>query len=467
MNVRMILGAAAGVVALGVLVLIISGDARRAVELKAVETIGDAAIARMAESGDGGDRAASFTKIPIEVRKLADNVYQARGIANTQLIATSEGNVLFDTGLSLQVPKQKRLLEEAAPDVPLTHIIVSHSHADHMGGVKFWVEDGTEVIAHQEYSEEQRYLTELQPYLHFRNRTLFPFLPEEPPSIGLIAYGGVEPTRVVRNGEPYVFELGGTRFEVLAAPGAEGADNIVLWLPDQKIFFSGDFFGPLYPQFPNIFTMRGEKIRKPIEYIRSLNEVIALEPEMIVPSHKDPIVGKEKIMEGLVRMRDAVQYVHDQTVAGMNAGKSVYELMEEIQLPPHLALNQAHGRVSWGVKSIWEYYATWFHFDRTTELYPVSPWDVYPEVVELAGIDALVARANAHIEAGRPVHALHLLEIALGPDGANRTALEARRAALEILLEQAESGLKNAYEIDWLKFRLRDTDEKLGAGGDA
>jgi alkyl sulfatase BDS1-like metallo-beta-lactamase superfamily hydrolase len=467
MNVRLILGAVAGVVALGVLVLIFSGDARRAAELKAVEAIGEVAIARMAESSDGGDRAASFTEIPIEVRKLADNVYQARGIANTQLIATSEGNVLFDTGLSLQVPKQKRLLEAAAPDVPLTHIIVSHSHADHMGGVKFWVEDGTEVIAHQEYSEEQRYLTELQPYLHFRNRTLFPFLPEELPSIGLIAYGGVEPTRVVRNGEPYVFELGGTRFEVLAAPGAEGADNIVLWLPDQKIFFSGDFFGPLYPQFPNIFTMRGEKIRKPIEYIRSLNEVIALAPEMIVPSHKDPIVGKEKIMEGLVRMRDAVQYVHDQTVAGMNAGKTVYELMEEIQLPPHLALNQAHGRVSRGVKSIWEYYATWFHFDRTTELYPVSPWDVYPEVVELAGIDALVARANAHIEAGRPVHALHLLEIALGPDGSHAAALQARRAALEILLEEAEVGLKNAYEIDWLKFRLRDTDEKLGAGGDA
>ena len=148
-------------------------------------------------------------------------------------------------------------------------------------------------MAHWEFPEEQRYLKDLEPYLHYRNRTLFPFLPEEPPQIGLIAYGGIEPTRLVKNGEPYRFEQGGIRFEVLPTPGAEGADNLVLWLPDEKILFSGDFFGPLFPQFPNVFTMRGEKVRKPVEYIASLERIIALEPETIVPSHKDPIHGRE------------------------------------------------------------------------------------------------------------------------------------------------------------------------------
>jgi alkyl sulfatase BDS1-like metallo-beta-lactamase superfamily hydrolase len=464
MKLRWILFGGLAIIVLGALVLVFSRDARRAAELRTVEAIGEAAVARMS-GGEGGDRAASFIDIPVEVRKLANGVYQARGVANTQLIATSEGNVLFDTGLALQVPKQKRLLLEAVPEAPLTHIIVSHSHADHSGGVKFWIEDESEVIAHEEFEEEQRYLKELEPYFYFRNRTLFPFMPEERPEIGLVAYGGVVPTRTVRNGEPHAFELGGRRFEVRATPGAEGADNIVLWLPEQKILLSGDFFGPLFPQFPNIFTMRGEKIRKPIEYVRSLDEIIALEPEMIVPSHKDPIVGKEQIMDGLVRMRDAVQYVHDRTVAGMNAGKTVYELMEEIRLPPHLALNQAHGRVSWGVKSIWEYYATWFHFDRTTELYPVAPWETFPEVAELAGVDALVERAEAHTAAGRPVHALQLLEIALMPDGRHPGALRARKAALAILLEEAENGLGNSYEIDWLEYRLRDTDAKLAETG--
>lgn len=456
---KWILVGIAGAVAVAALAWSVPG-VRRAVELRAVEAVGEIATARLEASGDS-ERSADFINIPVEVRQIRDNIFQARGVGNTHLIATSEGHVVFDTGLGIQAPKQMRLLKEAAPEGPITHIVVSHSHADHAGGVAFWLEEGIEVVAHWEFSEEQRYLKELEPYFYGRNRMLFPFMPEEPPQSGPLATGGVRPTRLVANGETYRFEQGGVRFEVLATPGAEGSDNIVLWLPDEKILFSGDFFGPLFPQFPNVFTMRGEKVRKPIEYIRSLEQVIALEPETIVPSHLDPVSGKDEIAEALVRTRDAVRYVHDRTVEGMNAGKSVYELMAEIELPPELELTQAHGRVSWAVKSIWEYYSTWFHFDRTTELYEVPAWEVWPEVVELAGAEALVAKARAHLEAGRPVHALHLLEIVLGMDGADPGALEARRDALSVLLERAETGLRNSYEIDWLKFRLRDTAERL------
>jgi len=208
--------------------------------------------------------------------------------------------------------------------------------------------------------------------------------------------------------------------------------------------------------------MRGEKIRKPIEYIASLDRIIALEPEMLVPSHKDPISDKQAIRAGLIRIRDAVQYVHDAVVAGMNGGKTVHELMAQIELPPKLELSQAHGRVSWAVKSIWEYYATWFHFDSTTELYPVPREVVYAELAELAGVDALVALAASHVEAGQPLHALHLLEIAIGAEPANRGALETRRAALEQLREAAKP-LNNSYELDWLRYRIEATDRALGA----
>ena len=252
------------------------------------------------------------------------------------------------------------------------------------------------------------------------------------------------------------------RFEVLPTPGAEGADNLCLWLPDQKILFSGDFFGPIFPQFPNVFTMRGEKIRKPVEYIRSLEQIIALEPEVVVPSHKDPVRGREAILSDLRRMRDAVRHVHDSVVAGMNAGKTVYELMDEIELPPHLELSQAHGRVSWAVKSIWEYYATWFHFDSTTELYPVPDRALYPEIAEIAGKEPLVARARAHLEADRPVHALHLLKIVVEADPSHRGAQQARQEALQVLHDRAEAGLGNSYEMDWLLYQMRLAEEALG-----
>jgi len=437
-------------------------DAKRSVEVKAAEVIGDLASERLASLGETERAANDLINVPIEVRQLADFVWQVRGVSNTHLIKTTEGNVIFDTGLATQAAKQRRLLGEAVPG-PITHVILSHSHQDHVGGTRFWVEPGSEVVAHQEYPEEQRYLKELEPYFWHRNRTLFPFMPETPPEIGFLEYGNVVPTILVQDGDPLRFEQGGVRFEVLPMPGAEGADNLCLWLPDQAILFSGDFFGPLFPQFPNIFTMRGEKIRKPIEYIRSLNALIELEPEMIVPGHNDPIEGKAGIKVALVKMRDAVQYVHDAVVSGMNAGKTVHQLMSEIRLPPELELSQVHGRVSWGVKSIWEYYATWFHFDSTTELYPVPAVAIWREVAELAGDDVLVAKALAHIESGRPVEGLHLLEFVLADENNHLAGLEARKHALEKLLEQARSTFNNSYENDWLRYRIRETDARIEA----
>lgn len=455
-----------GLAALALIAIVVmsSDDAQRELELRGAELAGDVA-ARVVAANSEGRHSVDFIRIPIEVREIADGVFQARGVGNTQLVTTREGHVVYDTGLATQAAKQVRLLKEAVPDAPITHVILSHSHADHVGGARFWLEEGTELVAHQEFPEEQRYLTELEDYFWFRNRTLFPFMPESPPSSGPFAYGGLEPTILVDQPDVYAFEQGGVRFEVLPTPGAEGADNLCLWLPERGILFSGDFFGPNFPQFPNVFTMRGEKIRKPIEYIASLERIIALEPVMIVPSHQDPVEGKEQIRADLIRMRDAVQYVHDAVVAGMNAGKTVHQLMAEIALPPELALSQIHGRVSWAVKSIWEYYATWFHFDRTTELYPVPVSAVQPELAELAGVDALAARAAAHVEAGRPLEALHLVEVSLAGDPDHRPSLETRKAALERLLERAMASFQNSYERDWLEYRIRVTDEAL-AGGD-
>ncbi len=463
---RNLLLAGALVLLVGGLFLASSEQTRRKVELRAAELAGDVAIRVVAARSEGGTEqeaghSADFIQIPIEVRKLADNVYQARGVANTQLITTANGHVVFDTGLSLQAAKQRRLLAEAVPEAPITHVILSHSHQDHAGGTPFWVEEGTEIVAHREYPEEQRYLKDLEDYFWFRNRTLFPFMPETPPKIGLFAYGGVVPTILVDQPEILRFEQGGVRFEVLPTPGAEGADNLCLWLPDQKILFSGDFFGPNFPQFPNVFTMRGEKVRKPIEYIASLERLIALEPEMIVPSHQDPIVGRQKILSDLIKMRDAVRYVHDATIAGMNAGKTVHQLMKEIVLPKELEVTQIHGRVSWAVKSIWEYYSTWFHFESTTELYPVPASVVRSEIAALAGVDALARKAAIHVDARRNVEALHLLEIALAGDPTHVAALETRLAALEDLLEQAEATFQNSYEMDWLKYRIRVTVEAI------
>jgi alkyl sulfatase BDS1-like metallo-beta-lactamase superfamily hydrolase len=429
-------------------------------EIQSMAVIGDVATKRLASaSGEGTHGAAvDLIKRPIEVREVAENIHYATGVGNTIMITTSEGVVLFDTGLVIQSANQLQILKDTVSDADVRYIILSHSHADHIGGTRFWMDEGTDIIAHQNFEEEQRYLSELQPYQYDRNRTLFPWMPawEDRPDIALMRYGGIVPTITVDDWETYAFTLGGIEFQVIGAPGAEGADNAVLWLPQQKVLISGDFFGPQFPQFPNIFTMRGEKVRKPVEYIKSLDRLIALNPDVILPSHLDPTIGAEKIRKGMQRIRDAVQYVHDETIAGMNAGKTVNQLMKEIKLPANLELVQNHGRVDWAVKSIWEYYMGWFRFESTTELYPIPAQDVYADLAQIAGNENLIALANNYLIQGEPVKTLHITEIALAGDPQNASALALRDQALVELLERAENGLRNDYEIYWLKSQ-RDT----------
>jgi len=343
---------------------------------------------------------AGLSLIEVEVDRFQGNILRATGVANTYLVRTAEGNLLFDTGLATQAAKHKRLL--------------------------------------------------------------YPFMPEAPPEGGFAAYGGVQPDVLVADGAAHSFTLGGVRFEALPAPGAEGEDNLVLWLPQQRALFSGDFFGPLFPMTPNLFTLRGEKFRDPTAYVASLDRLIALRPQIILPSHFDPILGEERLAADMRAMRDATAYIHDQTIAGMNAGKSLWALMREIKLPPALALSQGHGKVSWNVRSIWEHYSTWFHFESTTELYPTQVRDLYPELAALSGgAGPLIDQAVDRLNAGRPEEALHFIEIALAGEPASRDALQARLQALRQLLQRAFADGGNYSETGWLKSRIRATEEAL------
>lgn len=454
----------AGIAMLAILVTIIavavyflSSDEtiKKQAMLKAASVAGDIASGVM-------ERSDQLENVPVEVKQINDFIFQARGIGNTHVIATSEGNVLFDSGLSIQAAKQIEVLKAVIPDAALTHIILSHSHADHIGGAHFWQEQDTLLITHEQFSEEQRYLKELDLFQWGRNRMMFPFLPEEPVQGGMFGYRLHQPDITVDDYQVYKFEQGGVRFEVYGTPGAEGADNIVLWLPDHKILFSGDTFGPMFPQFPNIFTARGEKVRKPIEYVRSLDLIIALAPDMVVPSHFSPVIGAEKVMHGLVSMRNAVQHVHDEVVAGMNGGKSVYELMDEVELPEGSKhLTQGHGRVSWAVKSIWEYYATWFYSESTTELYSVPVREIYADLAEIGGVDTLLDRAEQYLSENKKLRSLHLLEVALAGDSNNRRGLILQQRVLEQMHREAVEGLNNTYEVIWLNNQIIKIKENL------
>jgi alkyl sulfatase BDS1-like metallo-beta-lactamase superfamily hydrolase len=260
--------------------------------------------------------------------------------------------------------------------------------------------------------------------------------------------------------DSYAFEVGGRRFELYSIPGGETRDGLCVWLPAERTAFVGNLDGALWGQLPHLYTPRGDRPRSAREFVRSVQRVLDLEPELLLTGHDEPIVGAERIRRELGKVRDATQYVHDRTVEGMNAGKDLWTLMAEIRLPEHLEPAPGRGPVSWYVRAVWEGYTGWFRFESTTELYPVPPQAVWPDLAELAGgPDALAERAAAHAAAGRPLEAIHLTDIALSVDPSHRAAREAEIAALEELVERTEG--KTYDELTWLESRLAAAHEAL------
>ena len=397
------------------------------------------ALAGLVRAGDAQTEAVAITPF----------VFMARDISNAYLVTTADGDLMVNTGFMDNADRNVALLAPHRTG-PLRRIVLTQSHADHFGAVPEFREPGTQIIGGPGYNENWGDMKRLMPFFGPRSFKLWGTTmkrgstPKPPPE--------VSPDVIVDR--ELAFEQGGRKFVAIHTPEGETTDGLCLWLPDDGIVFTGNLFGPVFLSMPFLCTLRGDKPRSVRRYLASLDKVRALGAEILITGHGEPIVGAAKIRADLDRMHGAVSWVRDFTLDGMIAGKTMHELMRTIALPEHLKIGEFHGKVSWAVRTIWEEYAGWFRYeDGTTELFGVPRRAIDAELAELAGGPGpLATRAAAHIAAGRPLEALHFVEIALSADPAHSGALDAKQAALEALLKS--SGGSNLSETMWLRAEI-------------
>ena len=390
-----------------------------------------------------------------EAVAITDFIFMAKDISNAYLITTADGDVMVNTGFMDNAERNKKLLAPHRTG-PLRWILFTQAHADHYGGEPAFREEGTKVAGGKRFTDTWNFFHDLGPFLERRSRQLWksvikrdgnaPIPPKVIPDVGVDRH--------------FSFVQGGRTFELISTPGGESLDSIVVWMPKERVVFTGNLFGPVFLAVPNLNTTRGDRPRLVTRYLESLEKVRDLGAELLITGHGDPIRGADRIRADLDKLHAAVAYINEQTIAGMNAGKDVHTLMREIRLPDHLKIGEFHGKVNWAVKAIWHENAGWFYYDSTTALYDVPRSNVDADLAELAGgASKLAGRAKQKLDGGKPLEAIHLLDVALGAEPDNRDALAVKKAAHEALL--AQCGGSNLSEVMWLKSEIAAADAKL------
>jgi glyoxylase-like metal-dependent hydrolase (beta-lactamase superfamily II) len=382
-----------------------------------------------------------------------DFIWMSKDVSNSYLVVGDGEDVVINAGMP-NVGTRHRDAYAAVSQSPISHLILTQGHFDHFGGLPAFAGSGTQVVAHRDLPNVRAYWKRLGPFYSRRSNQLWQnvlALGQRP--LDFHDQFDIRPDLFVTDGD--TIEAGGHQFMIRAVPGGETFDSIVVWMPDRKIAFTGNLFGPIFLHHPNLNTLRGDLPRDALRFIESVERVQALGAGMLITGHGEPIIGAERIRRDLQRIKDAVLHVHDATVAGMNAGKDVHQLMREIDVPDAIAIGEGHGKIAINVRSIWEQYAGFFHYASTTELYGVPRDAVSADIVELAGgVAPIVARARRHSENGAPLEALHLIDIVRAVASDHRDAHNVEIAALTTLLEQGQG--ENFSETMWLKARIAD-----------
>jgi alkyl sulfatase BDS1-like metallo-beta-lactamase superfamily hydrolase len=398
---------------------------------------------------------------------MGAGIWLSPGMSNAYLIAGDGERMVVNTGMWFESKVHKRNFD-AVSGAPTRYIVLTQSHTDHIGGVDLFREDGTELVAQANnracQADDER--------IHgFRIRRSLPFFAAVMGQAGYVRGDDAEIPPKAKVALPDVLfddvlalSVGGRPVELLGVPGGETIDSLVVWLPADRVALVGNMFSALFGHFPNLVTMRGDRIRFALPFIASVQRVIDLEPDVLLLGHHGPVRGASLVHAELVRIRDAVQWVHDATVDAMNRGDDVWAAMRDIRLPEQLELGNDYGRVDWSVRAIWEGYAGWFHQRSTLELFPTAPEHGWAEVVALAGGAGAVAARAAEVEVSDPLAAVRLCEMALAADPACIAALQTYRSAHERLLAahvNDENAPPNFWLTRWLEGEIGSAGNRL------
>ena len=396
-----------------------------------------------------------------EIISVNDAIHVAIGysLANSIMVEADGGKIIIDTTGTIETGREVRSIFDRLNPYPIKAVIYTHNHGDHVFGARAFVDNKqTEVIAHQTTEDYiNRILGILRPIISKRSSRMFgSVFPEES-----IENNGIGPFLEIgkegrQNSLVYPtkkfddfleLNISGLDVQLFHAPG-ETNDQIFIWIPKYRALFPGDNF---YRAFPNLYTIRGTPYRDLAGWVKSIDMMRYLKPELLIPSHSKPINGAEEILKHLTDYRDAIQYVHDQTVRLINKGMTPDQIANVIKLPEHLAnspfLKEFYGTPQWSSKNVFTGYLGWFDGNPST-LNPITKAEEAKKIIQLiGGRSKLLNEAKGSLEKAEFQWVLQLTDYLLLDDPNDDESKKIRGKALKSLGESSANPNARYYYL--------------------
>jgi glyoxylase-like metal-dependent hydrolase (beta-lactamase superfamily II) len=353
---------------------------------------------------------------PPRLIEMAPRVYVAQGydFADIAFVLTGDGIVAIDAGTTEANARAALAALRQVTTQPITHVLVTHAHWDHIGGLPALRGPTTQVVAQARFAEELKIVNETGvPFRYF-------FGGAAPRRYELI------PDRLVDRRE--TLTVGSTEFVLYPMRGAETEDALLIHLPASGVLFVGDTFMP-YLGAPFLPEGSADALFDNITLIRSLN------PRLLIHGH--PPLTELFTIAALPGLEAAMRELHARALARIAEGRPLVDILHENILPgtlrehPALVLRYLVVRDNFIRRVYHQRTGYWKPDGDGIEVVAPKEWAAALDLLAGGREDAFVTSARALLGRGDHVLAFRLVTLGLINHPASSTLADLRRRALD------------------------------------